>query len=872
MLSLKDALTKTNQTRSLFSSISTLLFSSSSSSSSYSYYSLSPSFTQNVVADSFKTWFKSSTTRDPLLHRISNIISSTDEFSSALSSLPLPPLTEPFVLSVLRHLSSSATSHRHVLSSLKFFDWAGHQPGYHHSRATFTAIFRILSNANLMPLILDFLHTFRKRRYAHRVRFNDTLVIGYAIAGKPEIALHVFGKMRFQGLDLDTFGYHVLLNALVEQNYFNAFEVIAKQIRLRGYENHVTDAIVIKSLCKQGRLDDAEAYFNGLVSSEKELDGSEVSVLVSAFCQNNRFDKAIRFVREFGEMGLVPLDNAYGVWIRGLVCGGRLDEALQFFWQKKDEEGYVPGSVRYNILIWRLLRENRLRDVYDLLMDMNETSTPPDMVTMNAVMCFFCKAGMVDVALELYNSRSQFGLSPNHMAYKYLILTLCWDGCVKEAYSVLKSSVGQGYFPDKRTFSTLASALCRECKIDEMKELLHLALGRNIMPNSSTYDKFISALCRSGRVEDGYLMHGELNNESARMSYYTKMIMGFKKLKRGDIAARLLVEMKGKGYILTRPLFRAVLCCLLEMDNPNAKFFNLLEMLSRHGSHCQIYNCFIEGAGLSKKADMARQVFELMQRNGIEPDMSSQVLMLKSYLQSESISEALSFFHSLRCQGIVSRKLFNTLIVGLCKSNKVDIAREFLFEMIKAELNPSIECYEVLVQQLCSLQRYIDAINVVNLYEKMGRRLTSFIGNVLLYHSLISRELYDACAQLRGVGDGEFSGSSMLTLIIGAFSGQLRVNHFIEDLEELISKCFPLDIYTYNLLLRKASHGDMDQAFELFRRMCQRGYEPNWWTYDVMVHGFSKHGRQNEAKRWVEEMSQKGLYPKESTRRRRTFV
>ncbi|KAK7276618.1 hypothetical protein RIF29_17761 [Crotalaria pallida] len=858
--------TKTKLTRPSFSSISNNNYSSSS---------YCPSFTQNVVAESFKSWFKSTTTtRDPLLHRISHVLSSTsspDEFSSALSSLPLPPLTEPFVLRVLRHLSRHPIPfphpHLHVLSSLKFFDWAGHQPGFYHSRATFTAIFRILSNANLMPLILDFLHTFRKSRFSHRVRFNDTLVIGYAIAGKPEVALHVFGKMRFQGLDLDTYGYHVLLNALAEGNYFNAFEVIAKQIRTRGYENHVTVAIVIKSLCKQGRLEEAEGYFDELMSSGKELDGSEVSLLVGAFCQGNRFDKAIRLVREFGEKGLVPLDKAYGVWIKGLVRGGRLNEALRFFWQKKDEEGYVPGSVRYNILIWRLLRENRLRNVYDLLMDMNETNIPPDMVTMNAVVCFFCKAGMVDVALELYNSRSQFGLSPNHMAYKYLILTLCWDGCVKEAYSVLKSSVGQGYFPDRRTFATLATALCRECKIDEMKELIHLALGRNILPTSSIYDKFISALCRAGRIEDAYLMHGELNDETARMSYYTKMIRGFKKLQRGDIASRLLIEMKEKGYKLARPLCRGVLCCLLEMDNnPKANFFKLLEMLSRHEKHYHIYNCFIEGAGLSYMAEVAMEVYEMMQRNGIEPGNSSHILMLKSYLKSGRITDALNFFHNLRRQGIVSRKLFNTLIVGLCRSNKPDIALEFLSEMIKAEFNPSIQCYESLVQQFCSLRRYNEAINLVNMYEKMGRRLTSFMGNVLLYHSLISADLYDTCVRLRGVGDGEFSGSSMLTLIIGAFSGHIRVNYSIEDLEVLIAKCFPVDIYTYNLLLRKVSHNDMDQAFKLFDWMCQRGHEPTWWTYDIMVHGFSKHGRGNEARRWVEEMSQKGFYPKERGR------
>ncbi|XP_057421647.1 pentatricopeptide repeat-containing protein At1g71210, mitochondrial-like [Lotus japonicus] len=847
---------------SLFSSILTLFSNNCSSlspSSSSSFPPPSFAISKTDVADTINTWF---TTRhqsqDPLLIRIYNILSSDDDFSAALSALSLP-LSETFVLRVLRHGGDDGD----ILSCLKFFDWAGRQPRFYHTRTTFVAIFRILSCARLRPLVFDFLRDFRSCSFPHRARYHDTLVVGYAIAGKPDIALHLLGRMRFQGLDLDGFGYHILLNSLAENNCYNAFDVIANQICMRGYESHMTNVIVIKHLCKQGRLEEAEAHLNGLVGSGKELHRSELSFLIGVLCESNRFERAVELVSEFGTS--LPLENAYGVWIRGLVQGGRLDEALEFFRQKRDSEGFVPCKVRYNILIGRLLRENRLKDVYELLMDMNETCIPPNMVTMNAVLCFFCKLGMVDVALELFNSRSQFGLSPNYMAYKYLILTLCWDGCPKEAYRVLRSSSGTGYFPDRRTFSTLANALCRECKIDEMWDLLDFALERRFMPNSSTYSRFVSALCRAGRVEDGYLMRGDLDKVTARFSY-AKMIMGFIKSNRGDIAARLLVEMKEKGYELKRSSYRHVLHCLLHMDNPRTRFFNLLEMMTHGKPHCDIFNSFIDGAMHANKPDLAREVFELMQRNGIMTNASSQILVMKSYFRSRRISDALRFFNDIRHQVVVSTKLYNRMIVGLCKSDKADIALELCFEMLKVGLNPSIECYEVLVQKLCSLKRYYEAVNLVNVYEKAGRRLTSFLGNVLLFHSMISPEVYHSCVDLRREKEGEFLDSSMLTLIIGAFSGCLRVSYSIQELEELIAKCFPVDIYTYNLLMRKLTHHDMDKACELFDRMCQRGLEPNRWTYGLMAHGFSNHGRKDEAKRWVHEMLKKGFNPPENTR------
>ncbi|MED6155343.1 hypothetical protein PIB30_004359 [Stylosanthes scabra] len=864
--------------RSLFSSflIPNNNHNSSSFSSSFSSASASSSSSfhkkeiPNDVASSFKAWFNTRhATRSTLITRIFQILSASDSSSShndaavdaSLSALPLPPLSEAFVLSVLHHGASAG----HVLPCLRFFDWAGRQPRFHHTRGTFSAIFRILARAHLMPLILEFLQSFRRHgpSFHPRARFNDTLVIGYAIAGKPEIALHLFGKMRFHGLDLDSFGYHVLLNALVEERYFNAFDAIVRQIRIRGFEDRFTNGLVMKCLCKQGRLDEAEGFLFDLVDGGKELHGSEVSVLIKALCGSNRFDHAVRLVREFGDSGLVPLDNAYGVWISGLVKGGRLDEALEFFSQKKEDEGYIPGFARYNVLICRLLRENRLNEVYDLLLDMNEAAVPPNMVTMNAVLCFFCKAGMVDVALDLYKSRSELELSPNHMAYKYLILTLCWDGNVTEAFSVLKSSIDHGYFPDRRTFNRLVNVLCREHMVDEMKELLHLALARKNMPDSSAFDKLIMALCQAGRVEDSYLLHGELNGASA-MGAYAKMIKGFIELNKGDIAAHLLVEMNKKGHKVTRALCRDVLSCLLQTDNARSHFFSLFEMLSLNDPQHFIYECFIDGAGHAKKAELAREVFDLMQRNGIQPTSTSRILMLKAYLKSGRISEALNFFNSIRSYGLVNAKLYNSLVVYLCKS-KPELAHLIFLQMLKDGYHPTIECSENLVLNLCSLERYHEAVNLVDVYERMGRRLTSFLGNVLLYRSMFTPEVYNACVRLRGVKEEGKTDRSILSFLLGAFSGLHKVGR-VEDLEQLIAKCFPLDVYTYNLLLRKACESDMGQACDLFNRMCRRGFEPNWWTYDTMVYGFTIHGRRDEAKRWVKEKFVKGLCPKERTR------
>ncbi|KAK4275805.1 hypothetical protein QN277_018826 [Acacia crassicarpa] len=841
-------------------------FSSSKSSSSFRpFYNIIEDRLVDI-AGSFKNWFKSGNTE--VLARIYEILDGrgSDEDGDdltlhatdlALKNLGLR-LTESFVLEVLAY-------GRDVLSCLKFFDWAGRQPGFFHTRATYTAIFKILSKAELMTVMFDFLDTHEKQRFDQKVRFYDTLIIGYAVARKPDRALNLFGRMRFLGLDLDSFGYHVLLNSLAEKNSMGGFQTILEQIRLRGHENHVTHSVVMKYFCMRKRLCEAEEYLNSLVHNGKVLHGPEVRVLLGALCENNMFERAGELIEEFGSSGMVPHEIALGEWICHLVRAGRLNEALAYFREKQSSEVYAPGLFQYNILIGRLLKKKRLHEVYDLLMEMKDNHITPDMVTMNIVLCFFCKAGMIDAALEIYNSRSQFGLSPSLLAYRSLIHMLCLNENADEAYGVLKKLIDEGYFLDRGAFYEVANALYRECKVDEMEELLILALERNFLPRASVYDKLISALCQAGRLRDGYLIHGQLNSIVSQKSYI-RLITGFSKSNRGDIAARLLVEMRQKGFVPTDALYRVVIRSLLKGDNPNIQFLNLLETLAHYGGLKEICRLFVDEAAVAKKPELVKEVFEIKQNYGISPTLASYLYLLRSYLRSDRILDALNFFNDLRRHGVKNRRLYNNIIIGLCRIKRTDMALKLLSEMMIDKLTPSIGCYENLVQSLCWEKRYLEAIKLVNDYEKMGRCLTSAIGNVFLFHSLQAPEIYDICVRLREVKEEEFSGSSMLSLIIGVFSGRLRVYLHSENMEELIEKCFPLDRYTYNLLLLRASWSDIDQVRELFDRMCQKGYCPDRFTYNIMLRAFLKHGRKEEAKLCFEEMLRNGFHPIVNTR------
>lgn len=749
-----------------------------------------------------------------------------------------------------------------VLSCLKFFDWVGRQPGFFHTRATFNAIFRILSKAKLTNLMLEFLQNYTKYSYDGKTAYHNVLVIGYAMAGECETALGVFGKMRFRGQDLDPISYNVLLNSLVEEGHFDFVESVAREINIRGCQDHFTHSVVMKSFCRQNELEKAEEYLRGRVKDDGlNVNGYALSFLVGALCKNNQFQRASVLIEEFKRMGLTMMEHAYSAWIGELVKSRNTDYALKFLKDKQVIDDYVPDVFRFNLLICRLLRENRLEDVCDLLVEMNKRGVVPDNTTMNAVLCFLCKAGMMDTAKGLFDSRVEFGLSVNRMAYNYLINTLLGEASAEESYDVLKKSLEQGYFPGERTLSIVADALCREGKLDKMKELLAFILDQNLPCSDFVYDKFISAFCRVNRVEEGYLLHDlltRLNKGSHKFAYYN-MIHGFCRANRGDIAARLLIEMQDSGYRPSRRLFIAVICSLCRMDYQGNQFFGLLEMQLARGllPPSVTFEIFIHGAGHARKPELAAKVYEIMKRSGHVPGLKSNILLMQSYLKSRKVIHALDLFRDVSSKW-TNRKLRHVMIVGLCKIKELECASKMLENVRKTGKSPSMECYEELIKAYCDLGLYHNAIYILNDMTRLGRHVSSFIGNVFLLHALKNRALYDAWVAA-SVKQKLTPATWMLGHLIGIFSERIEGNHLDEDIEKLIQQCFRLDLYTYNMMLKRLGTKGIDSACKLVHGIREKGFEPNRWTYKTIIHGLARDGRHAEARMWMEEMHLMGL-------------
>eukprot|EP01018_Ginkgo_biloba_P025004 Gb_27824 [translate_table: standard] len=826
------------------------------------------------IASSFKQWFtdrkfQPRNWRNKQLQSdvesICKILSQGDrgaETENALRQLHVN-LTEECVVNVLK-------LQKDVLPGLKFFDWAGKQTGYCHTRAAYYTIFKMLSRAKLTTVMLNWLESFEKQRNIFGLRFYDTLIMGYVLAGKPEVALQIFARMRFQGLDLDRFAYNVFLNGLVEENCFDVVDIIYKQISRGGFENPSTSCIMMKNLCKQDKLDEAKQLFDEFRRNGGTVNEAVLDILINALCKRKRINEACQLIEEFRGEGQMPMSKVYDTLINALVEEKRVDDALEYF-QKRTSEGFVPGNRCYNALVSGLLRKNRLEEVYDLLIEMREKHIFPDMSTINATVCFFCKGGLVDVAIDLFKERSEFGFYPDYVTYNQLINALCKDGKLDEAYSVLKDGLTTRFFPGKKTYFILADALCKAGKLDKMCELIDAGIERQHVPSNSTCTKFISALCKAGRVEDGYLVPSKLRrtNMVLNINTYCALIYGFCEAKRGDMASKLLLEMQEDGHSPSRHIFRAVINVLCETGHSD-QVLQLLDMhVSGRSPDANLYNVFINGLCHVGRPDIATRVFENMLENRCAPNANSHISLLHGYLKCKKVVDALKFFQAVSTAHPPSTRLYNVLVSGLCKAGKAELALMFLEEMTGKGFIPSLGCYEELILVLCREGKFNTALKVFDDMKMKGRRSSSFIYNVLLSHCFKAQEVNQAWILFEDMRkQGSFPNVATFNMFVRGLSNARRLESCLGLVEESMEQSLAANVVTYNILLKGlCKEGRMEAASDLFSRMSKKGCVANMWTYDILVHGFSKVVRVSEAQKLMEEMVEKGFYPSRETYR-----
>jgi len=205
-------------------------------------------------------------------------------------------------------------------------------------------------------------------------------------------------------------------------------------------------------------------------------------------------------------------------------------------------------------------------------------------------------------------------------------------------------------------------------------------------PSAITFGCMVESLVMNGAVDDAWklvheMLSSEEHSECVNTVIYSTVMKGFSHARRPDQCFAVLDEMRARGV----------------------------------EANTITYNTLLDAC--AKCSAMARvpHVFEEMKLNQIEPDKITYSTLIKGYCLVGDLDCAFDLFEEMQADGKVGLDeiVYNALIDGCGRQQKVQRAMQVLADMRKAKIAPSNYTLSILVKLLGRAHKLNDAIALV---------------------------------------------------------------------------------------------------------------------------------------------------------------
>lgn len=352
--------------------------------------------------------------------------------------------------------------------------------------------------------------------------------------------------------------------------------------------NLVTYNIVLSTHCEKLDMD---ASFNMLKTIyEAEMTPSNVTFnhLMKAHFRLQKYEEVMRLFWEMLEKCHGADPPTYAATIEGFCKGGAMKQAEELYMEMRRRGSIFSEPVFCN-LIGGFFNEGEIQkalDVFDFIPEKLERTV----MSYNAVMDGFCKAGQLQEALQYLDKLAESNLSPNAASYTILMNGYITQGKLQEAEKLFRSMTEKGCIPDACAYNTLLDAYFKEGMLAEAEKLFEEMVTERREPDSVTYTMLINEFSKRGKVEGALkiftnMIEGGLKPD---VSVYNKWFGLLCKEGKNDEAKKLFERMVD------------------ESQNPDVGTYEILT----------------EGFGQQGRAEEAKELFrDILEKGNLSEDL-----------------------------------------------------------------------------------------------------------------------------------------------------------------------------------------------------------------------------------------------------------
>merc|ERR1719456_333629 len=199
-----------------------------------------------------------------------------------------------------------------------------------------------------------------------------------------------------------------------------------------------------------------------------------------------------------------------------------------------------------------------------ILEDMKNSKSEPDIITYSTLVKGFCLAGDVDRAFQTFEEMKSDGkFAPEEIMYNSLL-----DGCAKlhrvdDAHRLLEEMQADGVNPSNYTLSILVKLFGRTRRLNQAFEIVEQITAKNgLRPNLQVYTCLMQACIQNRQIERALTLHDKMVSDGVQADEkcYSVLVRGCLQASRADKAVsaiRCAYGLEGHGMAAPRQSYTA---------------------------------------------------------------------------------------------------------------------------------------------------------------------------------------------------------------------------------------------------------------------------------------------------------------------------
>ncbi|OMO79160.1 hypothetical protein COLO4_24524 [Corchorus olitorius] len=445
-------------------------------------------------------------------------------------------------------------------------------------------------------------------------------------------ALKFFKEMRYMNVEINNYTATSVISACAKPNMIKEATQIHSWIIKGGfYMDSVIQAALVSMYSKIGVIGLAEIVFKEM---ENIRSPNTWAVLISSFAQKQSFRQAVELLKTMLKEGLRPdrfcissvvsvtecinlgrqmhcyilktgsffdLSVESSVFTMYSKCGS-LEDSLKVF-----ENIPVHDNVSYASMIAGFTEHGYAEQAVQLFKDMLSEDIRPDQMTLTATLSAYSSLHCLDKGKEIHGYAIRAGFGNETLISGALITVYSKCGVLPLARRVF-DMLGQ---KDLVSFSSLISGYTQSGLIEEAMLLFSAMMKSNLAVNSYTISSILGASALSNKLGIGIQLHA--------------LIIKFGLNSEVSVGSSLVTMYSKCGSI---------------EDSQNA--FNEIDKPDLVGWTAMISSYAQHGKGVE-----ALRVYELMRKEGINPDSVTFVGVLSACSHNGLIEEGYYYFNSM---------------------------------------------------------------------------------------------------------------------------------------------------------------------------------------------------------------------------------